>query len=145
MEIFTAHHIQFHSANQGNFMKYFILFLCFTNITKAKSTDFKCHFEKMTYSFDLSQKNEIDLNIFSGKNKISSCQLKITDSNNGKNSEAITEIYYFKKTNCSIIYDKIASKNEIIEEGYFKKGPFSNKVSAYILKNKQPLSCAIEN
>lgn len=126
-------------------MKYIIpLFLILSNSIWAQ-THLSCADGKYSLNLELNKESDIHVKIVKGKNKISSCVLKITSFDDGKNSESLSELYRFQKSNCSNIYDKLASQVEIISTGYIKITLNSNSASAYLIKNKDPLFCNIIN
>lgn len=125
-------------------MKFLILILIlsfsFSAFAKAK---FNCPYEKFSLQFITDKENEISLDIFKDKTKIMACLLKVTSFEDGKTSASLAELTRFDKVRCNLLFDKIASGIEVIDQGYIKKSSQSKTASAYLIKNRQPLKCKI--
>lgn len=111
------------------------------SINALASTTHNCTFGGFDLKILTDKENDISLEIFKGKNKISACNMKIISYEDGKNNVSTTELIRFEKKECNIIYNKIASKIVIIDKGFIKT-PAQGKISyAYVIKNEHPLVC----
>lgn len=123
------------------YMKFLIAFFLFYSTSVWAQSHLKCEYGKFNLMLELNKENDIQVDIFQGKTKVSACHLKVINYSDGKNTATLSELYRFKKSDCINIYDKLASQIEIISTGYIKNAINSKSFSAYILKNHQPLLC----
>lgn len=100
-----------------------------------------CDYGKYKILITDDKENDIYLEIFKDKIKVSACQLKVISYEDGKRSATFAELIRFEKISCNIIYDKLASEIAVIDHGYIKRFPHSNSSSAYVINNTQPLRC----
>lgn len=120
---------------------YIMLSMFIFSINAFASTTHNCTFGGFDLKILTDKENDISLEIFKGKNKISACNMKTISYEDGKNNVSTTELIRFEKKECNIIYNKIASKIVIIDKGFIKT-PTQGKISyAYVIKNEHPLVC----
>lgn len=100
-----------------------------------------CDYGKFKILITDDKENDIYLEIFKDKMKVSACHLKVISYEDGKRTASFNELIRFEKIRCDIIYDKLASDVVVIDHGYIKRFPHTNSSSAYVINNKQPLRC----
>ena len=88
------------------------------------------------------KKNDISLLVSKGKTSVLNCNLKVISYTDGKKEVSKLELTRFSKVKCEAIYDKIASKISIIDQGFIKASGKANESYAYVIKNEQPLKCS---
>lgn len=123
-------------------MKFYIVFLLLFFSTNSFATRVHtCTIDLFTIFITTEKENDISLEIFKAKRKIAGCNLKVITFEDGKKSVSTNELIRFEKRECNILYDKIASKVNILNKGFLKTSFDDKKSYAYIIKNEQPLKC----
>jgi len=103
-----------------------------------------CIYKNFEIKMITHESEDVQLEVFKGKTKVSACHLKVLSFEVGQSKLTNDKLLRFEKGDCNIIYNKIASGVEIIEKGFVKipiKGKFSY---AYLVKNEQPLKCLLK-
>jgi hypothetical protein len=116
------------------------LTLCSFNLLAA--TVHTCLHDGYSIKVTSDKKSDISLMVSKGKTSILICNLKVVSYTDGKSGVSKLELTRFSKIKCDAIYDKIASKIFIIDQGFIKGSGKRNESYAYVIKNEQPLKCS---
>lgn len=103
-----------------------------------------CNYGEFKISFVTKDQEMISLDVFKGETKISNCSLNILSHDDGKTGKSTDELFRFSLQGCRVVYDKIAAKVIINENGFVKIPSIGKTSFAYVVKNEQPLKCTIK-
>ncbi len=145
METFTAQVIQFLIVNQGHNMKSILVLLSvFYSLNLAAEVRLDCSYKQFKFLLTANKEEDVSIEIFKGKNKISRCLYQVQSYEEGSQRAGMGDLLRIEKKSCQIIFDKIASELELIQKGFVKYSLETKKSYAYIIKNEQPLECLVK-
>lgn len=101
-----------------------------------------CAYKDFSLKISSDKKADIQIEIFNKGKKVSSCSMKALSYDDGTTGAASTELIRFKKESCNIIYDKVAAKISIQDQGFIKYTSGDKASYAYVVKNEQPLNAS---
>jgi hypothetical protein len=118
----------------------FLSSFIFSQTIWAKS-EHTCTYKGFDLKVTANKEDNLTVDIFKEKIKISGCTFKVVSYDSGKKGVSTDELIRFEKINCNIIYDKLAKNISVNEKGFLKIPASDKKSYAYIIKNEQPLIC----
>lgn len=123
--------------------KIFLFYIFFNSCLLQASEIHNCTYKSLKLKIKIEDLNQMTLEVFKKKTKVSTCQFKVVYIEDGSSSASNSSLRRFEKSQCTNIYDHESRKIEIIKKGFLKFEANSKKSFAYIILNEQPLKCEL--